>query len=320
MLPPKGFGPPNGDFRKMGPPGRPLDKFGPPDGAKMEIPPADVSNIRRKFLDLSYAEISTSQQLDIYLPDEGNGPFPLILNLHGGAFAIGDKRDIHVLPVLQGLQHGYAVVSANYRLSGEAKFPAGLQDIKAAIRWIRAHHKEYHLDDKRIAVWGGSAGGNYAAMICLTAGRADLEDLNLGNPGYPCNVQAAVDQFGPTDFLKMDEQFIQSGMGLPDHSQAESPESQYIGAKITDVPEKVQMANPMNYIHTDMPPILIQHGRQDALVPVQQSMIFVEKLKNLVSSDKFEFDILENSGHDDPLFYTEGNMRRVFCFIDLYLK
>jgi acetyl esterase/lipase len=298
----------------------PLKGFGSPDGAFMEIPPADVSNIRRKFLDLPYAGISKAQQLDIYLPDEGNRPFAIILNLHGGAFAIGDKRDIHILPVLQGLQQGYAVVSANYRLSGEASFPAGLQDIKAAIRWIRAHHKEYHLDANRIAVWGGSAGGNFAAMICLTAGRADLEDLSLGNPGYPCCVQAAIDQFGPTDFLKMDEQFIQSGMGLPDHSQAESPESKYIGAKITDIPEKVQQANPMNYIHTGMPPILIQHGRQDALVPVQQSMIFVEKLKKLVSSEKFEFDILENAGHDDPLFTKEENMSRVFQFIDRHLK
>jgi acetyl esterase/lipase len=310
MLPPKGFGPPNREFRKLG----------PPDGALMEIPPADVSNIRRKFLDLFYAGTSKSQQLDVYLPDEGKGPFPLILNLHGGAFAIGDKRDIHILPVLQGLQHGYAIVSANYRLSGEAKFPAGLQDIKAAIRWVRAHHKEYYLDDNRIAVWGASAGGNYAAMICLTAGRADLEDLRLGNPEYPCNVQAAVDQFGPIDFLKMDEQFIQSGMGLPDHSQAESPESQYIGAKITDVPKKVQMANPMNYIYADMPPILIQHGRQDELVPVQQSMIFVEKLKELVSKGRFEFDILENAGHDDPAFSTEKNLGRVFQFIDRHLK
>ena len=112
------------------------------DETSIQIPQADVSHIRRKWLDLPYASISESQKLDIYLPHKGDGPFPVILHLHGGAFAIGDKRDIHVLPILQGLQRGYAVVSANYRLSGEAVFPAGLQDIKAAIRWLRANQQE----------------------------------------------------------------------------------------------------------------------------------------------------------------------------------
>jgi acetyl esterase/lipase len=290
------------------------------DETSIQILQADVSHIRRKWLDLPYASISESQKLDIYLPPKGDGPFPVILHLHGGAFAIGDKRDIHILPILQGLQRGYTVVSANYRLSGEAIFPAGLQDIKAAIRWLRANQREYHLDGNRIAAWGGSAGGNYAAMVCLTADVAELNDLSLGNPEYPCHIQAAVDWFGPTDFLKMDEQFIESGLGLPDHSQADSPESRYIGAKITDVPEKVQRANPMTYIRADMPPILIQHGRMDALVPVQQSMIFVQKLEELVSHERFELDILEKAGHGDPLFETEENMSRVFQFIDRYLK
>ena len=93
-------------------------------------------------------------------------------------------------------------------------------------------------------------------MVCLTADVAEFDDLSLGNPEYPCHVQVAVDWFGPTDFLKMDEQFIESGLGFPDHSQADSPESRYIGARITDVPAKVQRANPMTYIHADMPPIL----------------------------------------------------------------
>ncbi len=290
------------------------------DETSIQIPQADVSHIRRKWLDLPYTSISKSQKLDIYLPYEGDGPFPVILNLHGGAFAIGDKRDIHVLPILQGLQRGYAVVSANYRLSGEAVFPAGLQDIKAAIRWLRANQQKYHLDGNRIAAWGGSAGGNFAAMVCLTADVAELSDLSLGNPEYPCHVQVAVDWFGPTDFLKMDEQVIESGIGLPDHSKADSPESRYIGARITDVPAKVQRANPMSYIHSDMPPILIQHGRMDALVPVEQSIIFVQKLKELVSREKFEFEILQNAGHGDPLFETEANISRVFQFIDRYLK
>jgi dipeptidyl aminopeptidase/acylaminoacyl peptidase len=157
-------------------------------------------------------------------------------------------------------------------------------------------------------------------MICLTDNVAEFDDLTLGNPEYPCNVQAAVDWFGPTDFLKMDEQAEENGFGLTDHYEADSPESRYLGAKISDVPLKVELANPMTYVHEGMPPILIQHGRLDELVPVQQSMIFVEKLKKYVSPERFEFDIIEGAGHADLLFETDENMERVFSFLDKHLK
>jgi len=284
------------------------------------IPPADVSHICRKWLDIPYASLSPSQNLDIYLPDNGDGPFPVIMYLHGGAFSIGDKRDIYVLNILKTIKRGYALVSVNYRLSGEAIFPAGLQDVKAAIRWVRANSEQYQLDGNRIAVWGCSSGANYAAMICLTDRVAEFEDLSLGNPEYPCNVQAAVDWFGPTDFLKMDEQLEENGFGLADHGAPDSPESRYLGAKISEVPLKVALANPMTYVHETMPPILIQHGRLDDLVPVQQSMMFVEKLEKYVSLDRFEFDIIEGAGHADPLFETDENMERVFSFLDKHLK
>ena len=284
------------------------------------IPLADVSHIRRKWLDVVYADLSPSQKLDIYLPDEGEGPFPVILYLHGGAFSIGDKRDIYVLNILKSIKRGYALVSVNYRLSGEAIFPAGIQDVKAAIRWVRANCEKYQLDGNRIGVWGCSSGANYAAMICLTDCVTEFDDHSLGNPDYACNVQAAVEWFGPTDFLKMDEQAEENGFGLTNHGESDSPESRYLGAKISEIPLKVELANPMTYVHGHMPPLLIQHGRLDELVPVQQSMIFVDKLEKYVSPDRFEFDIIEGAGHADPLFETDENMDRVFSFLDKHLK
>ena len=299
---------------------KPRKKFGPIDEASIHIPPADVSQFSRNWLDLPYANLSQSQKLDIYLPEEGDGPFPVILHIHGGGFALGDKRDIHVLTFLKGLEHGYAVVSVNFRLSGEAIFPAGLQDIKAAIRWLRANSEQYQLDGNRIAACGGSSGGNYAAMVCLTENVTEFDDFNLGNPDYPCHVQAAVDWFGPTDFLKMDEQLAENGYGPSNHCDTNSPESRYLGTKITEIPLKVELANPMTYIHENMPPILIQHGRLDSQVPVQQSIMFVNKLEKYVEPDRFEFDILEGAGHGDPLFETDENMERVFAFLDKHLK
>ena len=288
---------------------------GPMNEAFFYIPQADVSHIQRKWLDIPYANISAAQKLDIYLPDEGDGPFPVILHIHGGGFEIGDKRDIHLMAFTKGLERNYALVSVNYRLSGEAIFPAGLQDLKASIRWIRANQTRYHLDGNRIAACGGSAGGYYAAMLCLTASVTELEDLSLGNPEYPCHIQAAVDWFGPTNFLKMDEQLEENGYGFGNHGNVESPESKYLGAKLSDVPLKVELANPMTYVNKHMPPILIQHGSLDTMVPVQQSIMFVEKLEKYVSLDRFEFDIIEGAGHGDPLFETQENMNAsVFLF------
>jgi acetyl esterase/lipase len=291
-----------------------------PEDPFEDIPLADVSNITRKLLDIPYTKDPQGKKLDIYLPEADSGPFPIILYIHGGAFAIGDKRDINVYSYLEGIKHGYGVVSVNYSLSGEAKFPVALQEIKAAIRWLKANGQEYFLDGKRIAVWGASSGGNLAAMVSLTDSVEKFNDHSLGNPEYTCDVQAAVDWFGPTDFLKMDEQLVESGLGDPNHGQEDSPESRYLGAKLSEVPLLVELANPMTYIHKDMPPILIQHGRLDCWVPVQQSIIFAEKLERYVSDEHFELDILEGAGHGDPKFTTGENMVRVFSFLDRYLK
>jgi acetyl esterase/lipase len=293
---------------------------GPMDEASFQLPEAELSRITRKWLDLPYATLSPAEKLDLFLPERGDGPFPVILHVHGGGFEMGDKRDIFLLPYLKGLERGYAVASLNYRLSGEALFPAGLQDLKAAIRWLRANAERLHLDPSRFAACGSSAGGNYAAMLALTDKVASFDDPGLGNLEYPCGVQAAVDWFGPIDFLKMDDQQTESGLGLADHSQAHSPESRYLGARITAVPDLVRQANPMTYIHKDMPPILIQHGRLDHLVPCQQSVNFAEAIRRIAGPDRVEFEILENADHGDPLFETDENISRMFAFLDKHLR
>jgi acetyl esterase/lipase len=289
-------------------------------GGGFGVPPADVSHVRRQQLDIAYASTSPNQLLDIYLPETGDGPFPIVLHVHGGAFAIGNRRDIHILTWLRALGFGYAVVSVEYRLSGEAIFPVGLQDAKAAVRWLRAHGGEYSLDAGRIAAAGGSAGGNYAAMLCVTGGASLFDDPALGNAEQSSAVQAAVDMFGPTNFLKMDEHLAASGLGPTNHSEADSPESRYLGARITDIPEKVRLADPATYVHAGMPPILIQHGTADSQVPVQQSLEFARAIEERVGPDCFELDVFQGGVHDDMVFDSDENMARVFGFLDRYLK
>jgi len=294
-----------------------IDSLKQDHNPEIDIPVIDVTHIDRNYLDIPYACLSQDQKLDLFLPANGSGPFPLIVYIHGGAFAIGDKRESNFQFFLNGLKRRYAVATVNYRLSGEAVFPAGVQDVKAAIRWLRANCGNYNLDQDRFAVCGTSSGGNFAAMVCLTDLVDEFNDQSQGNPGVSCRVQAAVDWFGPTDFLLMDEQLRESGFGIDaTHSRADSPESRYLGQKISEVPIKVELANPMTYVHKNMPPLLIQHGRLDTLVPVQQSIMFAEKLDRFVSPERFEFDIIEGAGHGGPQFMTDENVERVFSFLD----
>jgi len=290
---------------------------------QMQAPPADTHHVKRRYLDIPYARTSMSQMLDIYLPDEGEGPFPVILSIHGGAFMGCDKSDMQVLPMLDGLPRGYSVVAVNYRLSWEAAFPALVQDVKAAVRWVRANAGWFYLDAHRIAAWGGSAGGYLSTMLGVSAGIPELEDLSLGNSDQPCNVHAVVDWYGPTNFLKMDQQLTASGLAPMEgmeHSSENSPESWLLGGKITEIPERVKAANPESYIRENAAPFLIQHGMADPTVPVQQSIGLAENLTRICGEERVVLELFEGFEHGDRRFDSPVNVKRVLDFLDQHLK
>jgi acetyl esterase/lipase len=286
------------------------------------IPPKmNTSRIKRKWLNRQYSNQSPAQKLDIYLPEEGKGPFPVIVYIHGGAWMLGDKADIQNLPMLEGLKRGYAVVCVNYRLSGEAQFPCQIFDCKAAIRYIRGNAAAYYLDANRIGAWGASAGGHLAALLGTASKVRKLEDFSMGYPRSSSKVQVVVVWYGPVEnFLKMDEELTSSGMGIPDHSGPDSPESRLLGQVITEVPDKVGFTSPMTYIKPFAPPFLIQHGFKDEIVPVEQSIHFAEKFAQIVGPKKVTLEILEDAKHADPIFETSMNIRRVLDFLDAHLK
>ena len=299
---------------------RPPDsqKIGPPARKPFPPPRMDVTGISRKWLDLAYGNESPSQKLDIYLPEQGDGPFPVIVALHGGAFAGGDKSEMQITPMMSGLQQGYAVVPINYRLSGEAQFPSPVQDSKSAIRYLRMNAEKFHLDSNRIAVWGASAGAYYAAMVGTSPTIHELDDPKTLESGVSCGVQAVVIWSGPVEnFIKMDEEFRQSGLGIPNHSEIDSPESRLMGMTITEIPELVRKASPMSYITRDVPRFLIQHGELDHVVPAQQSINFAAALERIAGPDKCILEIGPGVyHHGDPAFETEENIQHVLGFLD----
>ena len=281
-------------------------------------PPARIDHIKRKHLDIPYAHLSPTQKLDIYLPDKGKGPFPVIVSIHGGAFMGGDKSDGQVNPMLEGLKRGYAVVAVNYRLSWEAHFPALVHDVKAAVRWIRANAARYLFDKGKIASWGRSAGGYLSTMLGTSTEVKALEDLDLGNPDQPCDVQAVVDWFGPTNFLTMDEFLTESGIppeAGKEHNGVNSPESLLLGEQITKIPDLVKVA-PETYTTPAAPPFFIQHGTRDATVPVQHSTNLAAKLGQTIGEDNVILELFEGADHEDPRFETPENVQKVLTFLD----
>jgi acetyl esterase/lipase len=270
--------------------------------------------------DLAYATQSETQKLDLYIPDTDKGPFPVVIMVHGGGFMFGDKADgAGLTGVDQLLAEGYAVASINYRLSGEAQYPAQIQDAKASVRFLRANAAQYKLNPDKIGAWGASAGGNLVSLLGTTCGAAELEGADLGNADQSSCVQAVVDWFGPIDFLKMDEQFAGTGCPLT-HDAADSPESKLVGAAIQTVPDLVATTNPMNYITADDAPFFIENGTADCNIPPVQNKNLADALRAVIGPEKVVYTSLEGAGHGGSQFETAENLNQVIAFLDLYLK
>lgn len=273
-----------------------------------------LDSIITKYLDIPYCDESPSQVLDIYLPENTTKPYPVIMHYHGGAFMFGTQRDCNLEPILRGLARGYAVVSVQYRMSGEARFPAFVWDCKAAVRWVRANAEQYDLDHKKIAAWGPSAGGYIAAMLGVTADNPVFENPAQGNTEYSSEVQAVIDWCGPCGgFLNMDIEISKNEIGLSDHNDADSPESRILGAQITSVPELVEIAAPYRYAHKDVPPFLIIHGDADPIVPVQQSQTLANAIEKVAGKERVTLKTFAGKGHHGEPWYDESEISDL-CF------
>lgn len=272
--------------------------------AERRLPAGAVAHI-----DLAYVPNGHDRQkLDLYLP-AGDGPFPLLVWVHGGAWLEGSKASP---PAMPWLNRDAAVASLNYRLSQHAIFPAQIEDCKAAIRWLRANAGRYHLDTNRLVVWGSSAGGHLVALLGTTS---DIKTFDVGEHlDQSSAVTAVVDWFGPTDFLQMNP--MSGETGKMDHDAPDSPESKLIGGPIRNNPDKVMKANPISYISSSDPPFLIMHGDQDPLVAHGQSVILFDALRDAgVTAELYTVKGAGHGGFRDPVADT-----KLRAFIGKYLR
>jgi acetyl esterase/lipase len=237
-------------------------------------------------------------RLDLYLPPAGSVQPPVVLFLHGGGWALGDRTQVG--PGFTGRAFfediaaaGFAVASADYRLTGEAVFPAQLHDVKGAVRWLRRHAAAYGFDSSRIVAWGTSAGGHLAALLGLTGDHPDpAVEGTVGEPGPPgppgprrpelepvsSAVQGVIDWYGPADLIALAPV---TGGGPGEHDSPRSPEGGLIGGQVSAHPALAKAASPVTYAHPDAPPFLIMHGTADTSMPIGQSQALADALRAL---------------------------------------
>lgn len=262
-------------------------------------------------LDIEYAKPdNTPLRLDLYLPKEIKGSVPVIVAIHGGGWTGGDKRGAAVIGLVR---HGYAIASINYRFSQQAIFPAQIEDCKAAVRWVRAHAAEYHIDPDKIGAWGDSAGGHLVALLATTADVKKLEG-DEGNPDVSSRVQAVCDWYGPTDLVTIASQEGPDAVLHPD--TPDSPVSKLLGGPAPENKEKAEAASPITYVSKEAAPILIMHGDKDPLVPLAQSEEFRDALKK--AGAEVELYVVKGAGHGFP--NDPKLVKKVVGFFDEHLK
>ncbi|SRR5579883_1496548 len=256
--------------------------------------------------DIVYAKPGgTELKLDLARPAEGDGPFPAIVAIHGGAWRQGRKDDMR--PALgEFARRGYVAISPQYRFCPKETFPAQVHDVKAAVRWLKEHAKEYKVDPDHIGAVGFSAGGHLAMMLGLTGPDDGLEgDADKDAPST--KIHAVVNYFGPTDLAASD---------IPEVSQPLIKD--FLGGTPKDKPEAAAKASPLTFVSKGDAPVLTFQGTKDPLVPHTQATKLTDAMTAAGVPGRVE--LLIGAGHGwggDDMKHT---LVETYSFFDKYLK
>ncbi|WP_436524223.1 alpha/beta hydrolase fold domain-containing protein [Actinoplanes sp. HUAS TT8] len=239
------------------------------------LPTSAATRPPRVFRNLAYGPAEPAgtrgHLLDLYLPAEPAAtPYPLLIVMGGSGWKADDGKGYAPALVPYFTAHGFVVAGVSTRSSYQIKFPGQVQDVQAAIGWLRANANRFEFDPGRIAVLGDSSGGWTALMAGFTG----------------TGVQAVVDLYAPIDFLRMDPDMLPGACASFNrafhlsacHADVDSPESALLGCPIETCPDRVAQANPLFRVSSDAPPVLIIHGVQDGLVPLRQSRLLFDTL------------------------------------------
>lgn len=262
-------------------------------------------------------------RMDLHMPEHPTGPVPVVIWVHGGGWKVGDKADVMRTDEVQMiattkamLEAGYAVAAPNYRLVPNTRFPEPMQDVSAAVRYLRNHAGELGLDPARFALMGDSAGAHLAAMTAMTPHDAELQG-SLGEEGDP-SVTAFVGYYGIYDLrTRTEDQQAACGRARPG---GESSHGQLIGAD-PDSPTGEPVAakaSPVTHVTSASVPTLLISGRQDCTAPAAQAEGFAAALKKAGVEAHV---VLIDKGHGDGQFFTDPAIQKqVLGFLDAHVR
>lgn len=254
-----------------------------------------------------------AHNLDIYLPKTDKPAYKVVMIIYGSAWFANNAKDMAFMSIGKPLvDAGFAVVSINHRSSADAKFPAQINDVKGAIRFIRANAQKYKLDTTFIGITGFSSGGHLASMAGVTndmktrtvgGTTMDIEGNVGGNLRQSSNVDAVVDWFGPVDMSRMEN------CEMP--KDEKSPEAALLGCPPRENPDLVTLVSPISYISDKSPRFMVFHGDADNVVPHCQSVFFSDELKK---AGKLEDFVTVPSGQHGPVTFNEQTFRQMTDF------
>ena len=266
------------------------------------------------YKDINYAgDDMEAHRLDIYLPKTSQDSYKVVVAIYGSAWFANNMKQFAYMSMGKALlDAGFALVCINHRSSGDAKFPAQIQDVKAALRFIRAHANEYRLDTSFIGITGFSSGGHLSALAGVTNGvgkctvgqtTVDFEGTVGGNTDYKSTVDAVVDWFGPVDMAHMER--------CETVKDAQSPEAALIGGAPADLPDMVALISPITFVSRSVPRFLVIHGDADNVVPHCQGVNFSNALQEVGRLEKF---ISVPGGQHGPVTFNEDTFRQMTEF------
>lgn len=245
-------------------------------------------------------------QLNLARPKLGEGPFPAVICIHGGGFRAG-KRDGYDTLCVRLAERGYVAATITYRLAPKYQFPAAVHDTKAAVRWMRANAKKYHVDPERIGVTGGSAGGHLAQFLAVTAHVPQFEG-DGGNPEQSSTVACVVNVYGPSDFTQSYGKSVDAHEVLP----------LWFGGNLETKRALHIHGSPLYWVTPNAAPTLCIHGTEDKYVAHEQAVWLVDKLK--AATVDAELLTLEGAGHGFKGADAEKADQALFDYFDKKLK
>lgn len=279
----------------------------------------DYGSFRRCFRDVPYGE-NRRERMDIFLPDAGTGPFPVVLQVTGGGWVYGDKSMKKMEPMIRTvIENGYALASMNYSLSDEEKYPVPVLQVKAAIRFLRQNAAQYGLDPDHIFLYGNSAGGFLVLLAGYTDEREPFFDKpRKGQENVSSRVSAIADIYGITTLTHNREKLLALGIEPKYYSDdIRSCEGFFLGFDTRSRPEIAAAASPARYVRPGYPPTYVQHGKKDRTVCVKQSYDLVETLLS-VDPTRVQFEWFDELDHSDPYFKSAENTEKILRFFDRY--